>query len=393
MMDIDTAGISELYPASSPDEREEGSERDRRETGSNPLPIEFADDVGPILIALWIIKGVLPANAFSVIYGHPGSGKTFLALDMAMHVALGWDWHGRKVNGGAVVYIGAEGQNGLRNRIVAFRQHHGVKNIPFALIPAPVNLQDPNADLPRLMDAISSVERRFGKVALVVIDTLSKTFGAGKENTDDMAIYMANCERVKSEFETSMIVVHHRPKDQESEDPRGHSSLKGGADAIILVEAGITKRARFTKQKDAEIGEPILFDLRQVKLGKDEDGDDVTSCIVQPTDVDMNPANDPKLKAISRLTDIQRIVWDVIGEVAKSDGVPGANTDVPASQLSGLELGRFAPFGQVSDHCIAKLGQGADVKTDTARRNFDRIKKRLQALGLIDFYGDWIWRK
>lgn len=357
------------------------------------LPIEWGDEIEPILTGLWVIKKFLPANAFTLIYGHPGSGKTFLALDMALHIALGWRWHGRKVKQGTVVYVAAEGQNGLRNRVTAFRRHHSVKRLPFALIPTPIDMQDPQADTERLVDAVRKAEEKCGPVGLIVIDTISKTFGSGKENTDDMATYVANCERVKVEFSTTLMAVHHRPKDAESEEPRGHGSLKGGADTVILVEAGATKRARLKKQKDGEDGETILFNLRSVELGQDEDGDTVTSCVVEPTDVDMNPRSDPRAKAIAKLSDDQRILWDIVGDVTAEEGVFAATSGLPENVTKGIDDYRLAPLGQVADRYRQKVGQATDKKPDSIRRAFTRQVKRLRTLDLIDFSGDWLWRK
>ena len=96
--------------------------------------------------------------------------------------------------------------------------------------------------------------------------------------------------------------VHHRPKDVENEEPRGHGSLKGGVDTVILIEAGSTKRARVTKQKDGEIGDVMLFDLKVVEIGTDEDGDVVSSCVVKPTLIDTTPAADPFAKAVAKLS-------------------------------------------------------------------------------------------
>ena len=120
----------------------------------HPLPLQYFDDIAMQLTGLWLIKNLLPALGIAVIYGHPGSGKSFLALDWALHIALGWDWQGRKVKQGLVIYVAAEGITGLRNRVEAFRRHHDVKGIPFALVPCAIDMQAPEADVRRLVAAI-----------------------------------------------------------------------------------------------------------------------------------------------------------------------------------------------------------------------------------------------
>jgi hypothetical protein len=361
------------------------------ETPKNALPLEWCEDIGPLLVGLWLIKQFLPAEGLALIYGHSGSGKTFLALDIAMHVALGWEWCGRKVKQGAVVYVGAEGQTGLRNRIAAFKQHHGIDEAPIALIPCPIDLQAPDADTGRLIDAIETVQDRYGRAALIIVDTISKTFGSGKENTDDMATYVANLQRVQSEFRTCVLAVHHRPLASDSTEPRGHGSLKAGVDSVVLVEAGVTKKASLTKQKDGETGQPVLFNIRPITLGEDEDGEPVTSCVVEPTNVDMNRSADPKLKALAKLNDRQRIVLERIKDALEHDGVLPTQASIPDDEINLVRTARVVKLGQVSDRCIAALSIAGEQNSDTPRRNFDRAKARLQALGLIKIWGEWLW--
>jgi hypothetical protein len=40
----------------------------------------------------WLIRKVLPKNAFIVLYGEPGDGKTFAALDIALRFSTGLAW-------------------------------------------------------------------------------------------------------------------------------------------------------------------------------------------------------------------------------------------------------------------------------------------------------------
>ncbi len=55
-----------------------------------------------------LVEGWLGLGDFSMVYGGSGEGKSFLAVDLAVHVAAGMAWHGQAVERGAVVYIAAE---------------------------------------------------------------------------------------------------------------------------------------------------------------------------------------------------------------------------------------------------------------------------------------------
>jgi RecA-family ATPase len=73
----------------------------------------------------------------SVIYGPSNCGKTFFVVDLALHVALGREWRGRAVDRGAVVYLSLEGAQGIRNRLAAFRKHHGLDEADCRSSPCP----------------------------------------------------------------------------------------------------------------------------------------------------------------------------------------------------------------------------------------------------------------
>ncbi len=70
----------------------------------------------------WCVKDVLPAQGLAVIYGASGSGKSFLALDLACAIAEGRNWFGYRVEQRPVVYLCLEGQAGFRLRIAAWEQ-------------------------------------------------------------------------------------------------------------------------------------------------------------------------------------------------------------------------------------------------------------------------------
>lgn len=355
------------------------------------LPIERFADIEPRLINLWAINRLLPAIGLVLIYGHPNSGKSFFALYLALYIALGWKWRGRKVRQGLVIYVGAEGVNGLRNRIVAFRQHHAIGAIPFSLIPAPINLQDPRADVSKLAQTIQMEAKYYeADPVLIVIDTLSKTFGAGQENTDDMAVYIANCASIAAQFNCCVMPVHHRPKDQESRDPRGHSSLKAGVDTTILIEGGVTKSAEIIKQRDGEIGERFPFNLRVVELGEDEDGDQVTSCIVEEAEVDARPNIDPFTKAVGSLSNGNRMIYDQLGELIATNGI-AVPASIPDTEINQIRVGKVALLDAWRDKCISAAGTGSGHNRDTAKRTFNRAKDALRKKGIIRVWEEFCW--
>ena len=184
----------------------------------------------PALSGEDFLEGVLIRAAMSVFYGPSNCGKTFFACDLALHVAYGKPWNGREVTQGGVIYCAMEGAHGIRNRVTAWARHYGLEGapIPFAIIPVALNLQDPEADTSRLIEAIETAAAKMGQpVALVVMDT---------------------------EIEISRL---------DSNSP---------------------STARVTKQRELEIDGVWTFSLERVELGKNQRGKPVTSCIVTPAE-------------------------------------------------------------------------------------------------------------
>ncbi|MEQ9812004.1 MAG: AAA family ATPase [Azospirillaceae bacterium] len=241
----------------------------------------------------YLIKGVLPRAGLGVAWGPPASGKSFWTFDVAMHVATGWRYHGRRVQQAPVVYVAGEGQLGFRKRIEAWRQHRLGEEAaapPFYLIGEPLNLIDEAGEL------MDDVERQIGGAppGLIVLDTLNRTLYGDENSSEDMGRYVAAAESLRHCFDCCVMVVHHCGV--EGSRPRGHTSLSGAADAQFAVSAsGDLHTVRHEKAKDGDLIDPMHFKLRQVHVGIDEDGDDLTSCVVEPVEAPEPTPSGPRL--------------------------------------------------------------------------------------------------
>ena len=239
-----------------------------------------------------LIKGLIPATELVVVWGPPKCGKSFWITDAMLHSALGWEYRGRRVRQGPVVYCAMEGAAGYGARLAAFRQRYLTEDhehIPFYLVPVPMTLV-------RDRDAlIAAIRLRLAdkKPAAIVLDTLNRSIGGSESDDRDMAAYIAAADALWSEFNCAIIVVHHCGVD--GSRPRGHTSLTGAADAQLAVKRDQTGNVIVTVEwmKDGPEGETIVSRLEQVEVGSDEDGEPITSCVVEP-------ANDTQPSASSR---------------------------------------------------------------------------------------------
>ena len=138
------------------------------------------------------------------------------------------------VKQGVVLYYAAEGGSGYLNRARAIQDHYKDENVPLAIRPCPVNLLDPEADLPKLLAQIDMVKELHGPVALIVVDTLSRALVGGNENgPEDMTAYIANSDVLREHGQCSVLSVHHSGK--ATDLARGHSSLRAATDTEIEV--------------------------------------------------------------------------------------------------------------------------------------------------------------
>ena len=236
-----------------------------------------ADDITPVLSADDYVEGLLIAGGMSVVYGPSNVGKTFFAADLAMHVAMGWEWRDREVSAMPVVYVAAEGSFGIRNRVAAFRKHHALSAaLPLYVIPVSVNLLDDEEAVERLINTV-----RVKRAGMVVLDTLARVIAGGNENaSEDMGKLIANCDRIRAVADAHVMLVHHTGKD-EARGARGHSSLRAATDTEIEVSGGDgVSVAKVTKQRDLEIEGEFGFGLKVIGLGVNARGKEVTSCVV-----------------------------------------------------------------------------------------------------------------
>lgn len=228
----------------------------------------------------WIIKTILPKAELAVIYGEPGCGKSFMALDMAMSIALGKDWCGKRTKPQSVLYVCAEGAGGFKKRLLAYALHHKVDLnalTNFTVIAAAPNF---------LLKADAQAILKYAQipVGVIIIDTFSRTMPGGNENSGEhMGFAISQCKILHHATGALVLLVHHSGKDAER-GLRGWSGLKGAVDTEIEVtRVGDGRKGRISKQKDGEEGLEWGFQLDTVMLGYDEDDDEITTCVYVPT--------------------------------------------------------------------------------------------------------------
>ena len=255
------------------------------------LDLESMGTVQPIR---WLIDGILESDAISLVYGGSGVGKSFVAIDMALSVALGLPWRGKhETKSGRVFYIAGEGHNGLHRRFAAWKKHQLITSIGAGRVYK-------SASAMRTLDE-ESVRIHSDRIArichdespvLIIVDTLARNFGPGDENaTKDMTSFIDGLDYwFRQRFGCLVLIVHHAG--HHADRARGSSALRAAVDAeyeLVKDETGLLILSA-TKMKDADRPPDINFRLRSVGLGVfDEKGIEINSAVLVDDDDDDDP--------------------------------------------------------------------------------------------------------
>jgi RecA-family ATPase len=220
-----------------------------------------------------------------MIYAPQAQFKTFFSLDLALSVAGGSDFHGRSVKQGPTVYILGEGRSGLKNRITAWLDEHKTEEVPevFFVLDA-VQFKRPE-DVKALSSQIDGMSI---KPAMLFIDTFARSaVGLDENNATDVGLWVDAVAALQRDLKVDVVAVHHAQKGQSKNKApreRGSSAFIGAVDTVIRLDrpsqTRTTVKVRCEKQKDAEEFEPFLLTVKVVSLGKNEHGEQASSCVL-----------------------------------------------------------------------------------------------------------------
>lgn len=219
----------------------------------------------------YIIADLLTETGLAVLYGDPGAGKSFVALDMALRLAYGMDWHGRITRQTGVLYIAGEGHAGLGLRVKGWRREHGLEGVdaPFLLLPEAVQMLE-DGEVDRLLRTIDAARAGLDiHIGLTVIDTVSRAITGADENKQDaISKFVHSVSRVQRHVSGAAMGIHHTGKDV-SRGMRGSTVLIGACDTSIRCKGDLKVAKSVTlaveKQKDGEQIDDVILDMKTVE--------------------------------------------------------------------------------------------------------------------------------
>jgi hypothetical protein len=229
-----------------------------------------------------LVRGLLDLNTCAWLIGKPGSCKSFVALDLAVHVGRGDPWRGRPVHQGLVIYIAAEGSTGMSLRVAAIEREYGeIKDV----LVLPESIPADERKTPKI-GAWSVLEAAVARLrpVMIIIDTQARvTTGLDENSNSDMSYYAAQADRLKRASGACVLTVHHQGRS--GTNARGASAIDGAQDVELRVEradGSMLLKLHVEKQKDQVEGPPIEMALAVSPGGVSPDGRDLSSLVIVP---------------------------------------------------------------------------------------------------------------
>lgn len=186
----------------------------------------------------WIIDGLLP-EGLTLLCGAPKAGKSWLALDLALHVAAGQPFWGHPTKGGKVLYFALEdGLRRLKSRMELLLIGHEREMDPVNLWPC---FSVPTIES-GFVTGLDSVIQGMGgekEVSLVILDTLGKVREPSRlEGYQQDYAQLAALKKLADKYHVALLAVHHLRK-LKADDPfdmiSGTQGLLGAADGAFVL--------------------------------------------------------------------------------------------------------------------------------------------------------------
>lgn len=230
----------------------------------------------------WLVDDYILQGTQVQIVGKSGTGKTFLAIDLACSIVTGRQWNSRNVKQGPVAYINAEGHTGFQHRLKGWSiKHKSLKDTPFCLSNGQTDLIS-NSDINILTKHLDKfAAENSGYIAMIFIDTLRRNMSGNEDDSRDLSLFMNNFEGLCRKYSATGFIIHH-PGHNNTSRARGSSSQKAALDTSLLLKNSKTEISLVCdKLKDGGAKPaPVKYELETITIPwLDSKGNHITTCI------------------------------------------------------------------------------------------------------------------
>jgi hypothetical protein len=349
-----------------------------------PFPFSTFDDaVAQSPSKPWLLKGLLARGETSGWIGPPGSLKSALLTSVAIAVASGEDFCGKRSKGKfSVIYFALERADLVGRRLRAHHHRDGLASLPIAVVGHVIDLMSPKT-VELIVATIDAVQEKFGlPVGLIIFDTYPKAIAAGGGDEDkarDQGVAFANLQRIKDMRPVHIALVGHCGKDK-TRGARGSNAWLGDADVMIEIDGTDIRTASVVKANDMAEGPLGSFRAEDIDFGLDEDGDPITVSIAVPVSgtAVTHKSSDRPLTAAAKVG--LRALTEALLEFGET---PPASNHIPAG-IRTVAIERWREYAY-------RLGISHSNEPRAKQQAFKRAWDGLLVASKIGVWDDQVW--
>jgi hypothetical protein len=362
-------------------------------------PMYSHGDPDPRPLKSWLVKHLMATTAVGLLSGQWGTGKTFVALELASSVMTGQPFLGRMIKRQCgVLFLAAEGNDEVRIRLEAMvREKCGsMPRAPFRwyeIVPVLLQPGAANKLIAMAQQAHESLMKEFGlPLGLIILDTVAASAGystPGAENDNAVNQALMNVMRMVAQALTCFVLgVDHFGKQIET-GTRGGSAKEASADLVLaclgdreLSGRVLNTRLTVRKNRSGPQGQEAPFTLREVEGEPDEDGEPTTTRVVDWQSgprAAQGPPTDPweQVRRSDQRTAVKRLQRVLMSKLAEHGVDQPTAPDGPIVRMIEREIVREEFYAQTP------ADGTPDQKTRLRRRQFERACDWAQAQELI----------
>ncbi len=235
----------------------------------------------PLQPVEWDVEPIMARGDRVIVYGEFGSLKSWLLLDLSLHLAAGRPWLGQFTipQPRRVLYIDEEmNQRTLRRRIKRLGAGSGLEKEALAFqVMSRVGVRFDDAGAKHLLDALEKSEF---DPEIVIVEAFRRVLIGSENEAKDVAAFWRNVELILRAGKTLVVSHHMRKPNLQGEDKSRHrasgsTDILAGADTAFAIQRikGDLVVLEGVKSREAEEIPPFAVSLTDegedgpVKLG------------------------------------------------------------------------------------------------------------------------------
>lgn len=204
-----------------------------------PFPVTRIAHVQVEATPSWLVVDLWGDQAVGFIGGTPKTGKTWLALELAVAVASGQPCLGRypvQKRGHVLLYAAEDSAAAIQQRVFAIAKARGITDLDrlaVGLIGAPELRLDHEPHQVRLERTLAQLKPR-----LLILDPLVRLHRGDENSAADVSLLLGFLRRIQRDHEVAVLLVHHIRKSstaQPGQALRGSGDLHAWSDSNLYL--------------------------------------------------------------------------------------------------------------------------------------------------------------